>query len=64
MKLAIELSESQAEQLREEAARLGLEPTQLALAAVSDLLSAQGPDFESAARRVLEKNKELYRRLA
>ncbi len=64
MKLAIELSESQAEQLREEAGRLGLEPTQLALAAVTDLLSAQGPDFESAARRVLEKNKELYRRLA
>lgn len=64
MKLAIELSESQAEQLRAEAGRLGLEPTQLALAAVSDLLSAQGPDFESAARRVLEKNKELYRRLA
>ena len=64
MKLAIELSETQAEQLREEAGRLGLEPTQLALAAVSDLLSAQGPDFESAARRVLEKNKELYRRLA
>lgn len=64
MKLSIELSDSQAEKLREEADRLGLEPTQLALAAVADLLATEGPDFDSAARRVLEKNEELYRRLA
>jgi hypothetical protein len=64
MKLAIELSDQQAERLREEASRLGVEPEQLALAAVADLIAAEGPDFDSAARRVLEKNRELYRRLA
>jgi hypothetical protein len=64
MKLAIELSDQQSERLREEADRLGIDPEQLALAAVTDLISAEGSDFESAARRVLEKNKELYRRLA
>jgi hypothetical protein len=64
MKLAIELSDQQAERLREEAARLGVEPEQLALAAVADLIAAEGPDFDSAAQRVLEKNRELYRRLA
>ncbi len=64
MKLAIELSEDQAHRLREGADRLGVEPEQLALAAVMDLITAQGPDFDSAASRVLEKNRELYRRLA
>ncbi len=64
MKLAIELSDEQAERLREEARRLGVEPEQLALAAVADLITSEGPDFHSAASRVLEKNRELYRRLA
>ena len=64
MKLAIELSEDQALRLREGADRLGIEPEQLALAAVMDLIAAQGPDFDSAASLVLEKNRELYRRLA
>ncbi len=64
MKLAIELSDQQAERLREEADRFGIEPEQLALAAVTDLIAAEGSDFEFAAQRVLEKNRELYRRLA
>ncbi len=63
MKLAIELSDEQANRLREGADRLGIEPEQLALAAVMDLLASEGPDFASAATRVLEKNQELYRRL-
>ncbi len=64
MKLAIELTEQQARRLREGASRLGVEPEQLALAAVTDLISSEGADFDAAARRVLEKNEELYRRLA
>ena len=64
MKLAIELSDEQAERLRDEANRLGVEPEQLALAAVADLIAAEGPDFDSAASRVLETTRELYRRLA
>ena len=64
MKLALELSDEQANRLREGADRLGIEPEQLALAAVMDLIASEGPDFDSAATRVLEKNRELYRRLA
>ena len=64
MKLAIELNEQQAQRLREGASRLGIEPEQLALAAVADLIASEGRDFDAAARRVLEKNEELYRRLA
>ena len=64
MKLAIELSNEQAERLREEAQRFGIEPEQLVLAAVTDLIAAEGQDFDEAAKRVLEKNGELYQRLA
>jgi hypothetical protein len=39
-------------------------PDELARAALADLLATDDPDFEAAARRVLDKNRELYRRLA
>ena len=64
MKVAIELSQPQADRLREEATRLGVAPEELARAAVADLLSAQREDFRTAADYVLRKNEELYRRLA
>jgi hypothetical protein len=64
MKLVFELPPAQAERLRQEAARLGVAPDELAKAALTDLLATQDPDFETAARRVLDKNRELYRRLA
>lgn len=64
MKLALELSPAQAEKLRIEAARLGLSPEDLARAALSDLLAEPDADFAAAARRVLAKNQELYKRLA
>lgn len=64
MKLAFELPPAQAEQLRKEADRLGVAPDELAKAALVDLLATHDPDFDAAARRVLEKNRELYRRLA
>jgi len=64
MKLALELTPAQAEKLRAEAARLGLSPEDLAHAALSDLLAEPDADFAAAARRVLAKNQELYKRLA
>jgi hypothetical protein len=64
MKLTIDLSPAQAERLRQEAERLGLAPEDLARAAVADLLGTRDEDFEAAAKRVLQKNEELYRRLA
>ena len=64
MKLSIDLSPAQADRLRVEAERLGLTPEDLARAAITDLLAATGEDFSAAAKRVLKKNEELYRRLA
>ena len=64
MKLAFELPPAQAERLRSEAERLGVAPDELAKAALTDLLATNDDDFEAAARRVLERNRELYRRLA
>jgi hypothetical protein len=64
MKIAIELNTAQVESLRAIAASLGVNAEELAQAAVADLVSPNTDDFESAAARVLEKNRELYRRLA
>ncbi len=64
MKLAFELPPTQANRLRQEADRLGVAPDELAKAALTDLLASQAPEFEAAARRILERNRELYRRLA
>ena len=64
MKVAIDLPPAQAKKLREEAERLGLAPEELARAAVADLLATPDDDFKNAAERVLQKNEELYRRLA
>jgi hypothetical protein len=64
MKLAFELPPAQADRLQQEADRLGVSPAELAKAAVADLLAARDDAFDAAARRVLERNRELYRRLA
>lgn len=64
MKVAVELTPVQAEKLRVKAERLGITPEQLAHAAVADLLATPDEAFEAAADRVLQKNEELYRRLA
>jgi antitoxin FitA len=62
--IAIQLPDEQAARLAELAARFHLSPEQLAAAQVLDLLSRPDDRFEQAARFVLEKNAELYRRLA
>jgi len=64
MKLAFELPQAQAEKLRDEAQRLGLTPEELARAALSDLLGTPDAEFRAAAMRILNKNEELYKRLA
>lgn len=43
---------------------LGVDARELAKAAVTDLLSRPADDFDRAAKFVLEKNQELYRRLS
>ncbi|MEO7193082.1 MAG: DNA-binding protein [Vicinamibacterales bacterium] len=64
MKLAFDLPPAQADRLQQEADRLGISPAELAMAAVADLLATRDDEFEAAAKRVLEQNRELYRRLA
>lgn len=64
MKVAFDLAPAQAERLQQEADRLGLQPADLAKAALADLLATRDEDFRAAAERVLRKNEDLYRRLA
>jgi hypothetical protein len=64
MKISVELTEMQRAALAATAERLLVAPDELAAAAVRDLLAQPAEDFSRAAERVLEKNRELYRRLA
>jgi len=64
MKLAIELSPAQEERLAAVAGRLGIPVSELAEAAIRDLVARSGSDFDEVAKRVLGKNQELYERLA
>jgi hypothetical protein len=64
MKVVFDLPPAQAEKLEREAARLGVPPQELAKAVLADLLAAPDEAFNDAAKRVLDKNRELYRRLA
>ena len=62
--ITINLSEERMQRLREIASRLGVSPEDLARMSVEELLARPDEKFEEAARHVLEKNAELYRRLA
>jgi hypothetical protein len=64
MKVSVEVTGPQEAQLAEEAKRLNVRVEELATAALQDLLAQRDADFRQAAKRVLEKNRELYRRLA
>jgi predicted transcriptional regulator len=64
MNLSIHLTDDAERRLLDEAQRLNVSADELATAAVRDFIARSDADFESAARRVLEKNRELYRRLA
>jgi hypothetical protein len=64
MTLNLELDEQQTQRLQDAARRLNVSVTDLAKAAISDLLAKPDGDFEKAATRVRKKNAELYRRLA
>jgi hypothetical protein len=64
MKISVEVNGIHEQQLNEIARKLNVRPEDLAAAAVHDLLAQADADFEEAARRVVAKNRELYRRLA
>lgn len=62
--LRITLSEEQMKQLRDAASRMGVDIEDIVRVSLDDLLSRPSEDFEKAAARVLEKNRDLYKRLA
>lgn len=64
MSISLNLDDEQSARLEERARELGVDPRELAKAAVNDLLSRSDDEFDRAAKSVLEKNRELYRRLS
>jgi predicted transcriptional regulator len=64
MTLSIQLTDDAERRLKEAAVRLQVPMADLAAAAVRDFVTAPAEEFERAANRVLEKNRELYRRLS
>ena len=64
MSISLNLDEEQSRRLEARARELGVDPRELAKAAVNDLLARPADDFELAAKQVLDKNRELYRRLS
>lgn len=62
--LSIPLSDDQLARLGVLAEEAGLSPEEFVRQRLDALLTRPEDEFERAARRVLEKNAELYRRLA
>ncbi|MBD2105293.1 DNA-binding protein [Leptolyngbya sp. FACHB-261] len=60
----INLSNSQFQKLQELAKLHGIPPETLLQASIEDWLNSPRSDFDQAAEYVLNKNAELYRRLA
>ena len=63
-RITVEIEDSKAALLKEKAKKFGLLPDQFVTASIEDLIAQPEPDFEQAMRRVLSKNKDLYKRLA
>jgi len=62
--LTITVSDERLEQLREAAARLGISLEDLTRAGVEDLLARPDEALQKAVDYVVQKNADLYRRLA
>jgi len=62
--ITITLPEDRLAKLREIAARLNVTPEDLARVSIEELLTRPDETFKRTAEYVLQKNSELYRRLA
>ena len=62
--MEFELPDQTATRLQEAARTLGITPESLAQISVEEMLARLDQDFLAAAGYVLDKNAELYRRLA
>ena len=63
-RITVEIDDNKAAILEDKAKKSGLLPEQFVSASIEDLISQPEPDFEEAMRKVLDKNRELYERLA
>ena len=59
MSISLNLDDDQSKRLQQRAQELGVDPRDLAKAAVNDLLSRPADDFDRAAKSVLDKNLSL-----
>lgn len=62
--ITIALPDDHMEQLQELAKQLNISTEELVRISIDELLSKLNSDFQQAAEFVLDKNDELYRRLA
>jgi len=62
--IRIPLADDQMAQLREVAERYGIAPEEIARLSLEDLLSRSDESIQAQIDHVIEKNKELYQRLA
>ena len=63
-RIILEIDDNKAAILEDKAKKYGLLPEQFISASIEDLISRPEPEFEEAMRKVLDKNRELYKRLA
>lgn len=63
-RITVEIDDSKAAMLQKKAEQFGILPDQFLTASIEDLIGQPEPEIEDAMRRVLSKNKELYKRLA
>ena len=62
--LTVTIADRKAKALKSKAERYGLPLEDLLVASIENLVTQPEPDFERALKHVLDKNHELYRRLA
>jgi hypothetical protein len=64
MQITVDLSDEQSQRLLERSRELSIQPEELVGVAVNDLLGEPDDRFRRIVDRVLEKNRELYKRLS
>ncbi len=62
--LTVTIDDRKAAVLKNKAEHYGLPLEDLLVASIDNLVTQPDPDFERAVKQVLDKNSELYRRLA
>ncbi len=62
--ISVSLTDEQMAKLKDIASRLGVSPEDIVRLRIDHILSGRDEKFLEAAARALEKNIELYRRLA